>query len=178
VLKIIKFQNWSTFGYNGSSGVPVQQVKLASVGTNWHTVKLAFQTNQLTAFFDNIQLMSVIDTESQPYISGAVSLDMWTDPLGYSMFFDDVQVLKVGDDQIAARPSAVQIQSITVANNTAMITWTSTSGRTYRMQYKDSLSLSNWTDVVPDIVATNSLATGTNALGALNQRFYRVALLP
>src|SRR6266403_1106904 len=28
VLKLIKFQNWSTFGYNGSGGAPIQQVSL------------------------------------------------------------------------------------------------------------------------------------------------------
>ena len=46
------------------------------------------------------------------------------------------------------------------------------------MQYKDSLTNSNWTDIVPDIVATNSSATATNAIGTVNRRFYRIALLP
>jgi VCBS repeat-containing protein len=178
LFKIVKFQNWSAFGYNGSNGVPMQQVSLASVGTNWHTVKLAFQTNQLTAFFDGIQLLTKIDTEAQPYPSGVVSVDMWTDTNGYSMFFDDVQVEKLGDDQIAARPPALQIQSITLDNNTATVTWSAAVGRTYRMQYKDALTNGNWTDVVPGIVATNSIATATNGVAAVNRRFYRVALLP
>ena len=33
VLKLIKFQNWTSLGYNGSSYTPMQQVSLAGVGT-------------------------------------------------------------------------------------------------------------------------------------------------
>src|SRR6266700_2284844 len=43
VLKLLKFQDWSDFGYNGSPGAAMQQVNLAAVGTNFHTVKLSFQ---------------------------------------------------------------------------------------------------------------------------------------
>src|SRR5689334_11206859 len=45
ILKLIKFQDWANFGYNGILGASMQQVNLASVGTNFHTVKLSFQTN-------------------------------------------------------------------------------------------------------------------------------------
>src|SRR5207248_10266226 len=106
-------------------------------------------TNQLSAFYDNNQLITMIDTETQSYPSGPISLDMWTATLSYTMAFDDVQVVKLGDDTIAARPQALQIQSIAVLNNTATVAWAAISGRSYRMQYKDSLTNSNWTDIVP-----------------------------
>jgi hypothetical protein len=92
VLKLIKFRTWTTFGFNGSDSVPMQQVSLASVGTNFHTVKLAFQTNRIAVYFDGVQRMSVADTEPQPYLSGAVSADMSTYMTPYNMTVDDVIV--------------------------------------------------------------------------------------
>src|SRR5439155_24211262 len=83
VLKLIKFQDWRNF-------TPMQQTNLATVGTNYHTVKLTFLTNLITVLFDSNQVMSVPDTEAQPYTSGTLSVDMWTDTLVYSMFVDDV----------------------------------------------------------------------------------------
>src|SRR2546427_6640458 len=57
VLKLIKFQDWTSFGYNGNIGVPMLQTNLAAVGTNYHTVKLTFQTNTITVFFDTNQVV-------------------------------------------------------------------------------------------------------------------------
>src|SRR5437867_5113193 len=48
VLKLIKFQTWTTFGYTNSSYTPMQEVDLAIVGTNFHTLTLTFQTNRIT----------------------------------------------------------------------------------------------------------------------------------
>jgi hypothetical protein len=104
-LKLIKFQSWSSFGYNGVSSVPIQQVTLPSVGTNWHTVKVAFQGSQISVFFDANQMMSVMDTEAQPLVSGGVSVDMWTDTSAFVMNIDDVTVAgPVGDQTITFPP--------------------------------------------------------------------------
>ena len=92
VLKLIKFQNWTGFGYNGFSSVPMQQVNLPAVGTNSHTVKLALDGNQLSVFYDQNQMISMSDAEAQPYTTGGVTLEMWTDNAGYVMGADDVVV--------------------------------------------------------------------------------------
>src|SRR5262249_13908644 len=100
-LKLIKFQNWSSFGYNGNPGVPIQQITLASVGTNWHTLKVAFQGNQISVFVDGNQMISVTDAEAQPLTSGGVSVDMWTDTSAYVMKVDDITVAApIGDQTI------------------------------------------------------------------------------
>jgi hypothetical protein len=100
-LKLIKFQNWSSFGYNGVSSVPIQQVTLPSVGTNWHTLKVAFQGNQISVFFDGNQMISVTDAEAQPLTSGGVSVDMWTDTSAYVMNVDDITIAApIGDQTI------------------------------------------------------------------------------
>src|SRR5262249_51037221 len=54
VLKLLKFQSWTAF-------TVLQQTNLPSVGTNWHTTKLAFQGNRISVYFDTNQLMSVTD---------------------------------------------------------------------------------------------------------------------
>jgi hypothetical protein len=52
------------------------------------------------------------------------------------------------------------------------------TGQTYRVQYKPTLAATNWTDLLPDISATTSTASTTDAPGSTPQRFYRVLLLP
>src|SRR6266704_5321391 len=71
------------------------QVTLPGVGTNWHTVSLAFQGNQIVASYDGVQVAAVSDTESNPYPTGAISVDMFTDNNIYNMFVDDVTVSAV-----------------------------------------------------------------------------------
>jgi hypothetical protein len=99
VFKLIKFQDWQNW-------TPLAQVPLAAVGTSPHTVKLAFQSNQVSAFLDRTQLATVND--SSPYPSGGVSLDMWTDVVGYLLTVDDVLVSPlVADDSYSVNQNAV-----------------------------------------------------------------------
>ena len=61
----------------------------------------------------------------------------------------------------------------------ATLTWLSLSGRTYRVQYKPSLSVTGWNDLSGDVTATNSTASkADNTLNNVTNRFYRVGLLP
>ena len=92
LLTLFKFQTWTTFGYQGVNFVPMQQVSLAAVGTNWHTLNLAFQGNLITVSFDGNQMMSVTDLEAVPFASGGASVDMWTSATPYAMAVDDFMV--------------------------------------------------------------------------------------
>jgi len=92
ILRILKFQDWDSFEYQNVTYQSMTQVSLPGVGTNWHTVKLAFQGNQIAASYDGIQVAAVTDTESNPYATGAISVDMFTDTTIYNMFIDDVTV--------------------------------------------------------------------------------------
>jgi hypothetical protein len=100
VLKLFKFQNWTTLGYNGSSSTPMQQVSLAGVGTDWHTLKLAFHGSRIAVYFDGNQVISMTDVEPQPYSSGGIIVDMGTVSTTYTMSVDDIVVspLVVGDN--------------------------------------------------------------------------------
>ena len=67
------------------------------------------------------------------------------------------------------------ILSISPAGNgNVVITWTSVSNSVYRVQYKASLSATNWTSLAPDVVATAGTASFTDHPAGASQRFYRV----
>lgn len=85
VLKVLKFQNATTF-------TVVQQTALASVGTNWHTLKLGFQGDRVAVHYDGTRLISVLDTDVQAPTNGTIDAEFWTDAVGYAMAFDDVLV--------------------------------------------------------------------------------------
>ena len=70
------------------------------------------------------------------------------------------------------------LQPLRAANGLAQLAWNAVAGQTYRVQYKPTLTSTNWTDLAPDITATASTASVTDAVGAAPERFYRILLLP
>ena len=66
------------------------------------------------------------------------------------------------------------ITSVLVDSGLATVTWNSTPGLSYRVQYLSNLNSTNWTDVNPIVTATNISASVTNFVGSDPQRFYRV----
>ncbi|MDB6024865.1 MAG: D-alanyl-D-alanine carboxypeptidase/D-alanyl-D-alanine-endopeptidase [Verrucomicrobiales bacterium] len=57
-----------------------------------------------------------------------------------------------------------------------VLSWNASAGLKYRLQYKTDLSLPTWTDVAPDITATNTIVTATNSIGS-TAKFFRVLLV-
>ena len=92
VLRLIKFQSWTNFGYNGSTNVAMEGASLEEVGTNWQTVKLAFHGDQIGVYYNSNQVMSVRDTEAESYSGGGISVDMWAHALSDTMSVDEVVV--------------------------------------------------------------------------------------
>ena len=184
VLKLVKFQTWTSWGYNGASFTPMQQVSLPSVGTNWHTLKLGCYGNQISVSYDGTVYINTTDTEATPYLIGGVSIDLWTDTVRYSMLVDNLVVTSLVNNSlnstIPVSPigSAPLIQSVTLNDGAAVITWTANPGNVYRLQFKDDFNTPKWLDAAPDILATDSEASATNSIVGAPQRFYRVLLLP
>ncbi|MFO1477571.1 MAG: hypothetical protein U1F98_13085 [Verrucomicrobiota bacterium] len=69
------------------------------------------------------------------------------------------------------------VQSISVTNGTANVTWSSVAGHKYRLQYADNLPTASWNSVSPDIIAGGSTVVGTNDASVAPQRFFRVYLV-
>jgi hypothetical protein len=169
LLKLLKFQTWSSFGYNGTNLLSLQEASLGAVGTNWHTLKLAMLGQQLAVYYDGSRVLSATDTEAVPYPSGGVSLEMWTAATPY--------VWSVQNASVISAPAPL-IWDINSSSTNATITWNAVPGQTYRVQYNDTLNASNWNDWLPDVTATNETATAKVATGGVTQRSYRVMLVP
>jgi hypothetical protein len=91
LLRLIKFRDWTTW-----SSTPMALVSLPAVGTNWHTLNLAFQGDQIAVSFDGVQLTNVNDYgfDSRPaYSSGGISADTYTfGASAFIMSIDNAQV--------------------------------------------------------------------------------------
>jgi hypothetical protein len=70
------------------------------------------------------------------------------------------------------------ITSVDVTDAVAVIAWTATAGRNYKLQCKAEPTDPDWTDFSPVILATSPTATYTNVVGDLTRRFYRILLVP
>ncbi|MEK7781002.1 MAG: Ig-like domain-containing protein, partial [Verrucomicrobiota bacterium] len=103
-IRIVKFQAWNAYGYNVSNNVQaIATIHLdAAVITNtWHTLKLAFQTNLISVYFDGLWLTNVgdFDVYTNPYLHGGISMDLFTLTNSYLVHADDVVVRPlVADD--------------------------------------------------------------------------------
>ena len=74
---------------------------------------------------------------------------------------------------VLAGPS---IQAVTASSTNATLTWTAISGARYRVQFKNDLNNTNWTDLAPDVTASGPTATIADTPGVA-QRFYRILVL-
>jgi hypothetical protein len=73
--------------------------------------------------------------------------------------------------------AAPVIQSIAISNGIVTLKWTSIAGRTYRPEFRSYLTTGAWSNLPPDIIATGTTASTTNAVNGA-RRFYRIGLLP
>jgi hypothetical protein len=78
-------------------------------------------------------------------------------------------------NSVIARPVILSLTG--AGSGTVLITWSATSNLTYRAQYRPDFS-SGWSDLAPDVTATNVTASAVDPSASVNQRFYRVMIVP
>jgi hypothetical protein len=161
--KLLKFQNWDSF-------TVMQQGSLPGVGTNWHSLRLAFQGNRINLYYDGTQLTST--TDPQPYLSGGLSIDLWTDAAAYVLAADDVQVTALAPD--------VSVTAIGIApdlsNRTVTVTFQGAPGGLYVVQATTNLaSPISWLTVSTNLAGGNGRWTYTDSLTNSPRRYYRAA---
>jgi hypothetical protein len=92
----------------------------------------------------------------------------------------ELYVLSKSDGMIRRLVAVIDpptIQSLTLSDGVATVTWPSISNRQYRVQFSDGSPADTWTNLPGDITATNSTASKTdNPAGPT--RLYRVISLP
>ena len=76
--------------------------------------------------------------------------------------------------------SVLRVLRLTSINGgSTTLLWSAVAGRSYRAQYKDSLSASTWNECATAVTATTTTAVYTDdAPNAFGQRFYRVTVAP
>jgi len=70
------------------------------------------------------------------------------------------------------------IKSISYYNTEVVVSWASVEGRSYRLQYKELVTDTNWFDVTPDVLGTGDNVSTTNAVSGATERYYRVFVVP
>ncbi len=174
ILRLIKFQTWTSFGYTNTSFVPMQQVSLAQVGTNWHTLKLVFFGNRITVSFDGNQLISATDVEATSYARGGVGVGMWTETTPYLMAVDDVLVNSL---VTAQTPATLGIKGN--GDGTVIVTLAGTPGAQYVVQTATNLaSPVTWVNMATNTAGADGRWTLTDSTTSGTLRFYRGVLLP
>jgi len=91
-LRLIKFQDWTTWS-------TLSQVSLPAVGTIPHTLVVTLQNNGIQVSVDGVQYLNVTDA-SNPFLSGGVSMDMWTST-PYTLTFDNILVQALSSAPVA-----------------------------------------------------------------------------
>jgi hypothetical protein len=100
------------------------------------------------------------------------------DAAGYNVFVSNSYGSLFSATAVLTVSSPLLIQSLSVTNGAAAVTWSAVPGLNYYLQSKKSLTDPAWFSNFPALTATGELATATNSLGTSTQRFYRILLGP
>jgi hypothetical protein len=73
---------------------------------------------------------------------------------------------------------AIQIEPLLISENQLSLSWNTSPGFTYRVEFKSDLSKPDWNILGPDITADGDTATAIDTTTSAVQKYYRVMLLP
>ena len=68
----------------------------------------------------------------------------------------------------------LRFTAVSVTNGVTSLAWETIPAQTYRLQYRTNLADVNWTDLAPDILASNKVVQIVAPMSPDSQRFYRV----
>src|SRR5580765_2710572 len=106
-LRLIKFHAWRVWS---STFTPMALVPLPGVGTNVHNLKMVFQSNQISVYYDGLQVVQMVDNNVDglaPYTSGAAGAHMYLGDQPYQATFDDVSITPLS----ANNPPVLPVQT-------------------------------------------------------------------
>ena len=70
--------------------------------------------------------------------------------------------------------SPFSISSVTPSGGSVVFTWPSVAGHSYQVQFKNSISSANWSNLGNVITAAGSATSFTNTTADTSSKFYRV----
>jgi hypothetical protein len=120
-------------------------------------------------------------------IDSATGIFQWTTSDGFANTTNSITIKvtdngapPLGDSKsftITVDPRPI-LHAVAISNSVLGLSWNAISGQVYRVQFKPNLSTANWSNLPPDVTATNSSAAKTDTIGPLSSRLYRVQVLP
>lgn len=78
------------------------------------------------------------------------------------------------DTNFVTSPASFSITSVTLLNGSVVLTWPTTTGNLYQVQFKDELPGGQWTDIGGNVPATGGTLSFTNSIANTTNRFFRV----
>jgi len=92
-------------------------------------------------------------------------------------FRNDNSYFALVDVSVVPIPLPV-FQSVLKSNSTLKLTWSTTAGVAYQLQYKTNVTATNWINLGSTTTATGGTMSASDTIGSNLRRFYRVALVP
>jgi hypothetical protein len=128
--------------------------------------------NAQMSIYKNSDLAGTPENYKNSFISGKTS--------GYTGAYSGVASVSACHNlngQSMAVPKGVTVLPLIGGKHSVM--WTAKPGKSYKVQYKDSLAAPGWTELPGTIAATDATASAIdNSIAPLTQRFYRIMMLP
>jgi hypothetical protein len=128
--------------------------------------------NAQMSVYKNADLAGTPENYKGSYISGKTS--------GFTGAYSGVASVSACHNlngQSMAVPKGVTVLPLIGGKHSVM--WTAKPGKSYKVQYKDSLLAPAWTELSGTVVATDATASMIdNSVAPLTQRFYRIVMLP
>jgi hypothetical protein len=90
----------------------------------------------------------------------------------------DLAEFLAGTNPTDAQSALRILPNPTRSGTTVTVQFESVAGKKYRLQYKESLNDSAWSDASGDLLANSATTTATDNAATSASRFYRVALAP
>ncbi len=115
------------------------------------------------------QFQLISDNGIKVYYGDDVQAKFLSEPK-FKKFRSDWVPLGTG---VVSRPF---FRSIKIAGGTSTLSWHSYSGLTYRVQFIQNLSMTNWTNLGADALATDAVSVRQDNFNPAQQRFYRVII--
>ncbi len=93
--------------------------------------------------------------------------------------FPRIRGIILTENGVTAPSNPVRITAIVHDERGITLTWTSNSGRSYRVRHSASMMPDGWTDLTGDVTATSASTSKTDStVGGVLERYYQVVELP
>jgi GH25 family lysozyme M1 (1,4-beta-N-acetylmuramidase) len=168
-----------------ASIVPSQTNTMVGSNITWSAVG-GFGPGQVQYYryaFDQTPGHTFTDIESQ-WSSGVIATAL-TAPGNWYLHVKGYNGMDIGNGSydyavtaVGAAPQVPQILSIVATSGIVNIVWSAVSGSVYSVQYTPDLGPNLWSNLLPNVQATNDTASAIDNVADVSQRFYRVMLLP